>query len=68
MGFDWEMRSYPPRALWAFESIQSPDFCALCNGFSTLFLAHLITRRLRILCGDSRVSSPVLNPLESLAR
>ena len=28
VGFDWERRPYPPRALWAFESIQSHRFCA----------------------------------------
>ena len=42
VGFDWERRPYPPRALWAFESIQSPGFYALCNGFSISCLAQLI--------------------------
>ena len=50
-----------------FKSIPSPRFVPLCDGFSTSFLAHLIARRLRVLCCDSRASNPVLNPLESLA-
>ena len=31
VGIDWERRPYPPRALWAFDSIQSPGFvpCAM---------------------------------------
>ena len=33
VGIDWERRPYPPRALWAFESIQSPRFVPICDGF-----------------------------------
>ena len=43
-------------------------FVPLCDGFWFHFLVHTIARRLRVLCCDSRASSPVLNPLESIAR
>ena len=41
VGFDWERRPYPPRALWAFESIQSPRFlCPFVMDFGFVFSAH----------------------------
>ena len=33
VGFDWERRPYPPRALWAFYSIQSLRFVSCVMDF-----------------------------------
>ena len=59
-----------PNLLVPSGRLESIHLLVLClfDEISISFLVHLIARRLRVLCRDSRASSPVLNPLESLAR
>ena len=55
-GFDFVHGLLKSCALWAFELIQSPRFCARLCWILVSFLVHTIARRLRVLCCDSRAS------------